>query len=157
MPSRLKIKDSAARHARNPIFVEPLFTGRWCPGVVRVNELAKTKILVVDDEPYVLDFVSSVLERAGYDVATASRPKQALEMVNTAGAFDLVVSDMVMPEMGGPELVNEIRRRCPSSAVMFISGCVPVGHIPKGFSYLGKPFSPRDLLGAVNRMVGDGA
>jgi len=64
-----------------------------------------------------------------------------------------VVSDVVMPEMCGPELAREIQVRWPSSSIMFISGCVPVGQIPRGFPYLGKPFSPRDLLGAVDRAL----
>ena len=115
--------------------------------------MAKARILVVDDEPEVLRFVVGVLERAEYEVAPAPGAKQALEILSRGGPFDLVVSDVVMPEMCGPELASEIRVRFPSSAIMFISGCVPVGQLPKGVPYLGKPFSPRDLLGAVVRVL----
>ena len=117
------------------------------------RKLARAKILVVDDEPEVLRFVAGVLERAEYEVAPAPGAKQALEILATGGPFDLVVSDVVMPEMCGPELAREIQVRWPSSSIMFISGCVPVGQIPRGFPYLGKPFSPRDLLGAVDRAL----
>ncbi|HEY1203432.1 MAG: response regulator [Bryobacteraceae bacterium] len=116
--------------------------------------MARARVLVVDDEPEVLRLVAGVLERAEYEVAPAPGPKQALEIIATAGPFDLVVSDVVMPGMCGPELANEIRARSPSSAIMFISGCVPVGQLPNGIPYLGKPFTARDLLGAVARVLG---
>jgi two-component system, cell cycle response regulator CpdR len=115
--------------------------------------LAKARILVVDDEPEVLRFVAGVLERAEYEVAPAPGPRQALAIIADAGPFDLVVTDVVMPEMCGPELAGEIQALSPSSAIMFISGCVPVGQLPKGVPYLGKPFSPRDLLSAVGRVL----
>lgn len=119
--------------------------------------MVRAKILVVDDEPAVLRFVAGVLERAEYEVASAAGPRQALAMIAEAEPFDLVVSDVVMPEMCGPELATEIQVRSPSSAIMFISGCVPVGQLPKGFPYLGKPFSPRDLLTAVGRVLSGSA
>lgn len=115
--------------------------------------MAKVRILVVDDEPEVLRFVASVLQRAEYEIAPAAGARQALAIIAEADPFDLVVSDVVMPEMCGPELAREIQARSPSSAIMFISGCVPVGQLPKGFPYLGKPFSPRDLLSMVGRVL----
>ena len=111
----------------------------------------------MDDEPEVLRFVADVLERADYEVAPATGARQALAIIASADPFDLVVSDVVMPEMCGPELAIEIQARWPSSAIMFISGCVPVGQLPKGVPYLGKPFSPRDLLRAVSRLLGANA
>ena len=115
--------------------------------------MAKASVLVVDDEPYVLQFVTRVLARAGYEVSSASGAKQALEMIAAQGSFGLVVSDVVMPDMCGPQLATEILRTSPSSAIMFMSGCVPVEHLPKGVPFLGKPFSPRDLLGAVEKVM----
>jgi DNA-binding NtrC family response regulator len=115
--------------------------------------MAKVRVLIVDDEPHVLRFVASVLGKAEYEVATASGAEQALEIVNAERPFDLVVSDVVMPGMCGPQLATEIRRLSPPSAIMFMSGCVPVETLPKGVPFLGKPFLPRDLLGAVNRVL----
>ncbi|HXN48796.1 MAG TPA: response regulator [Bryobacteraceae bacterium] len=119
--------------------------------------MAKARILVVDDEPAVLQFVAGVLERAEYEVAPAAGARQALAIIADADPFDLVVTDVVMPEMCGPELAGEIQARSPSSAIMFISGCVPVGQLPRGIPYLGKPFSPRDLLSAVGRVLSTSA
>jgi len=86
--------------------------------------MAKARILVVDDEPNVLQVVASVLERAGYETTTALGPLRALEIITIRGAFDLVVSDVVMPEMCGPELAQQVRLLSPSSAVMLMSGCL---------------------------------
>lgn len=115
--------------------------------------MAKASILVVDDEPCVLQIVARVLEGAGYEVAAASGPKEALEMLSTRGSFELVVSDVVMPEMCGPQLASEIRLRSPSSRILFMSGWVPLEQLPSGFPFLGKPFSSRDLLSAVEKAV----
>jgi CheY-like chemotaxis protein len=116
--------------------------------------MAKARILVVDDEPKVLQVVASVLERAGYQTTTALGPLQALEIITIRGAFDLVVSDVVMPEMCGPELAQQIRLLSPSSAVMLMSGCLTsAGQLPQGVHFLGKPFSPSDLLRSVDRVL----
>jgi DNA-binding NtrC family response regulator len=110
--------------------------------------------LVVDDEASVLQVVASILDRAGYETTTALGPLQALEIVTIGGGFDLVVSDVVMPLMCGPELAQQIRLLSPSSAVMLMSGCVPAaGQLPHGVSFLGKPFSAPDLLRAVDRVL----
>ena len=103
----------------------------------------------MDDEPVVLQLVSGVLARAGYEVLAAQGPPQALEIVKAPTPLDLVVTDVVMPEMCGPRL----KVLAPSTAVMFISGCVPAGDLPKGVPFLGKPFSIQDLLAAVERAL----
>jgi DNA-binding NtrC family response regulator len=116
--------------------------------------MAKARILVVDDEPNVLQVVASVLERAGYETTTALGPLRALEIITIRGAFDLVVSDVVMPEMCGPELAQQVRLLSPSSAVMLMSGCLTyAGQLLQGVPFLGKPFSPSDLLRSVDRVL----
>jgi DNA-binding NtrC family response regulator len=115
--------------------------------------LATARILVVDDEPLVLSLVATALERAGHQVASASGPLQALEIVKSQEPFDLVVSDVVMPGMCGTQLASEIRRLAPSSAILFMSGCVPVTQLPSGAPFIGKPFATRDLLRAVDRAL----
>ena len=94
-----------------------------------------------------------MLERAGYDAVTAPGPVQALEMVTSKASFDLVVSDVVMPTMCGPELVDKIRMLSPSSAVMLMSGYVPAEQVPKAACFLSKPFSPRELTDAVQKAL----
>jgi two-component system cell cycle sensor histidine kinase/response regulator CckA len=111
--------------------------------------MAGARVLVVDDDPFVLRIVAMVLQRAGYETVTAAGPLQALEMVTIKGGFDLVVSDVIMPVMCGPELADQIRLLSPSANIMLMTGCASEGLLPKGFHFIGKPFSPSDLLRAV--------
>ena len=60
--------------------------------------MATVKVLVVDDEPAVLSLVCKALSAQGYEVHAVSGPRQALELMQTAPCFDLVVSDVIMPE-----------------------------------------------------------
>ena len=115
--------------------------------------MAKAKILVVDDEPQVLQVVASILDRAGYATTTEPEPLRALEIIAAAGSFDLVLSDVVMPGMRGPELAERIRRLSPSSSVILMSGGVPAGQLPRGIPFLGKPFSSSDLTRAVGKAL----
>ena len=115
--------------------------------------MAKARVLVVDDEPAVLRLVASILQSAGYETVTAPGPRQALEIVTIRGGFDVVVSDVVMPEMCGPELAGQIRLLSPSSAILLMSGCTLTGNLPENVSFLGKPFVAKDLLRAVDRLL----
>ena len=98
--------------------------------------------------------MTHTLNRAGYETTTATGPLQALEIVTMRGGFDLVVTDVIMPEMCGPELAQQIRRLTPLCAIMLISGCVPAAmRCPEGAAFLGKPFSAPDLLRAVESLL----
>jgi len=115
--------------------------------------VAGARVLVVDDDPFVLGIVAMVLQRAGYETVAAPGPLQALETIKARGSFDLVVSDIVMPVMCGTELASQIRLLSPSSKIMLMTGCASEGQIPKDLPFVGKPFSPSDLLGAVERVL----
>jgi CheY-like chemotaxis protein len=114
--------------------------------------VAKAKILVVDDEPRLLQVVAGILDRAGYETTTVLEPQRALEIM-AAGRFDLVLTDVVMPGMRGPELAERIRRLSPSSSIMLMSGSIPAGELPRGIPFLGKPFSTSDLTRAVDKAL----
>jgi CheY-like chemotaxis protein len=122
-------------------------------GVFERDKVAKAKILVVDDELQILQVVASILDRAGYETTTVPEPRRALEIIVATGGFDLVLSDVVMPEMRGPELAERIRRLSPSSPVMLMSGCVAASQLPRGIPFLGKPFSSSDLTRAVSKVL----
>jgi CheY-like chemotaxis protein len=98
--------------------------------------------------------VTHTLNRAGYETTTATGPLQALEIVTMRGGFDLVVTDVIMPEMCGSELAQQIRLLTPRGAVMLMSGCVAnTERLPQGTAFLGKPFSAPDLLPAVEKAL----
>lgn len=92
---------------------------------------AKATILCVDDEENPLTLRSLVLQRAGYEVLTASSANQALEILSSS-KVDLVLSDLLMPGKTGTELAREIKTNTPSLPVILISG---VNEIPPEASY----------------------
>ncbi len=78
-------------------------------------------VLVLEDDDLVRDVVERTLRRLGYDVTTVARPNEAIEAA-TERPFDLLVTDVVMPEMTGDQVAREIRRERPDIAVVFMSG-----------------------------------
>ncbi|MFI5229342.1 MAG: response regulator [Gemmatimonadales bacterium] len=80
-------------------------------------------VLLVEDDDGVRDFAHEVLIRAGYRVRAARNGVDALEQMRINNdVVDVVVTDMVMPEMGGREMVQHLRRRCPDLPVLYITG-----------------------------------
>jgi len=80
------------------------------------------RVLVVDDEPPILDFVKRVLESAGYEVTTASSGKRALELATSEAPFDAAVTDLLMPGMNGDELARRLRASFPDLKVLYLTG-----------------------------------
>ncbi len=115
--------------------------------------MATPKVLVVDDEPSVLNLVSAALSRRGYEVHAAPGPRQALELVKAARCFDVVVSDVIMPDMCGPELVQRIKNMCPTIAVVLMSAHIAVEAIPPHAAFISKPFQLRDLYSIVEKKL----
>jgi two-component system cell cycle sensor histidine kinase/response regulator CckA len=110
-------------------------------------------VLVVDDESIVLGLVSNALSRRGYQVHAASTPQEALEMVRDLPCFDVMVSDVIMPEMCGPELVRRVILICPNVAIVLISGFITAEALPEGAAFVSKPFALTDLYEAVEKVL----
>ena len=110
-------------------------------------------ILLVEDEAMVRAVASRALTRSGYDVVTAANGEEALAILETRGAFDLLISDVVMPGMDGPALVAKARERWPELRVLFISGYAEEqlrGRVDDvANTLLRKPFSIHELGAAV--------
>ena len=117
------------------------------------------RILVIDDEQRILNFLSSKLRASGYEVFTATSGKEALELVQ-AQEPDLVVLDIMMPKMDGFETLKELRSFSSVPAIILSAKGTNADKI-KGFDlgaddYLAKPFSPDELVArieAVRRRV----
>jgi len=88
-------------------------------------------ILCVDDEKVALYLRQAVLQKFGFEVVTASSAKEALQMLG-AQRFDLVLSDLLMPEMSGTELARVIKEKYPNLPVVVVSG---VNEIPPEVRY----------------------
>jgi len=116
-------------------------------------------ILVVDDEPNVLQLVASILEEAGYIVVAANSADGAIKAFDKMPRRpDLLLTDVVMPGMSGPMLVDHLLTKQPGLNVLFMSGyddrqVVQRYVVEKGFRLLAKPFSLNGLRSAVEAEI----
>jgi signal transduction histidine kinase/ActR/RegA family two-component response regulator len=114
---------------------------------------AETAILVVEDDPRVSRATVGALEELGYRPIACASGHEALAILESGGPVDLVITDIMMPEMTGPELVREITRRWPWIAAMFVTGYVgEAGDAEElsGHEILRKPFTVSGLSSAVS-------
>jgi two-component system cell cycle sensor histidine kinase/response regulator CckA len=117
-------------------------------------------ILLVEDEEGLRGLNARGLASRGYTVLQAGNGVEAIEVLEAHdGAVDLVVSDVVMPEMDGPTLLKELRRRNPDLKVIFVSGYAEdafAKNLPEHeqFSFLPKPFTLKQLVAAVKETMG---
>ena len=119
------------------------------------------RILVVDDEPAVRDLTVEILRRSGYNPSGVPTAQRALDLLDEE-QFDLVVSDVVMPEMSGVELLYELRKRRPDMPVILMTGgseeperttkAVELGAV----ALLYKPFSHAQLNDIVASVLEEG-
>jgi two-component system cell cycle sensor histidine kinase/response regulator CckA len=79
-------------------------------------------VLVVDDEELVRKFVDRVLREAGYEITTASDGPEALEVAAKLESFDILVTDVMMPQMTGDELARRVRITKPGMKVLYLTG-----------------------------------
>ncbi|MCI0701210.1 MAG: response regulator [Planctomycetia bacterium] len=108
-------------------------------------------VMLVEDDDAVRALAQRVLEMSGLTVLTATGAEEALQLLTAySGGLDLLVTDVVMPEMGGRELAERVRAIRPAVKVLFISGYTSDEILRQGVredqvDFLHKPFSPRDL------------
>jgi len=117
-------------------------------------------VLLVEDEPLVRRFAYRVLREQGYTVLEAANGDDALRVVQefTGEEIHLLFTDVVMPQMGGKELADQLKLLRPNIKVLFTSGytdnaIVHHGVLNPGFSFLEKPFSPTDLAYKVREVL----
>ncbi len=114
-------------------------------------------VLVVDDENMVLRIAETILTDFGYRVLTAGSGLRALDILNQAGTrVNLVITDLVMPGMGGRELMERIRKLDPDLPVMCTSGYVLPADQRPAAGFLQKPFTSTDLLLKVKSALAGG-
>jgi len=116
------------------------------------------RVLVVDDEELVRKFVERVLREAGYTTATAADGPEALETAARLDTFDVLVTDVMMPQMTGDELARRIRVQTPGIKVLYLTGFSDRLFKEKvtlwaDEAFLDKPCSVKGLLQAVSLLI----
>jgi signal transduction histidine kinase len=116
-------------------------------------------ILLVEDEPMVLNLARQMLESLGYQVLAVNAPSDALQVAeHYKGTIDLLVTDVVMPEMNGPQLAKQLTVIFPSLKTLYMSGytanvIVHHGVVSEGVKLLQKPFSKEELAAKVHDSI----
>ena len=113
------------------------------------------RILLAEDDGSMREYLARALEKVGYAVTAVDRGTAALPLIEM-NSFDLLLTDIVMPEMDGIELAQRAAVIAPGMRVMFITGFAAValrgGAAPANAKVLSKPFHLRDLVAEVDRM-----
>ncbi|GAB3764770.1 PAS domain-containing sensor histidine kinase [Ramlibacter monticola] len=106
----------------------------------------RDKVLIVDDQPDVLDMAAEMFRTLGFDVITAASGRQALEILSRTPDVHLLFSDVVMPGLSGVELGKKAQELSPRTRILLASGyTTPAGSL-KGFEFLAKPYRIADIL-----------
>jgi CheY-like chemotaxis protein len=118
------------------------------------------RIIVAEDNEAVREFVARELRDVGYSVLEACDGQEAVELceVSPPNTIDLLLTDVVMPRMNGPELVEEVVPWHPEMKVLYISGynddtIMDIGVVERGVTILEKPFSPETLAQKVREVL----
>jgi CheY-like chemotaxis protein len=116
-------------------------------------------ILVVEDDEQVRGFVRTLLTNAGYDVLEGRTGREGLEIARQHGNhIDLLISDMLLPELSGYDLAESLHQQFPTIKVLFMTGYVEGDIVQRsmgeiGASFLDKPFQPSVLLQRVREAL----
>ena len=121
------------------------------------------RVLIIDDDEAILRMMNKLISREGYEVMTASNGDEATYILKDDSMFDLVITDIIMPKKEGIEIVTMLKNEFPEIKVIAISGggrFSPAGYL-KAADILGahktfiKPFNHREMLNAINELIGD--
>ena len=115
------------------------------------------KILIIDDDEIVLRSCRKIFETEGYEVTSTADPGEGLRLVSEK-SFDVILVDWMMPGLDGMDVVEEIDKRSPNSAMVMISGHPSVGRATEAMKrgamdYLAKPFKPEEIISVVHRAM----
>ena len=140
-----------------PVAAGPLDDESWTDDAEPALAVGTETILLVEDEEPVRELVRRVLEGLGYQVLAAARPSEAEQLLAENDGVDLMLTDVVMPEMSGYDLALRVRERRPDVRLLFMSGYahrVSGAESAEG-ALLKKPFAPEQLATAVRAAFDD--
>ena len=119
--------------------------------------MKKAKILVVDDEEVVCRGCHRILAKAGHDVSLTQNPRNALELIKKE-SYDIVITDLVMPEVGGMDILKAVKKDSPGTEVVIITGYGTIRNAVEAMGlgardYISKPFTPKELRASVEKAL----
>jgi DNA-binding NtrC family response regulator len=120
-------------------------------------------VLIVEDEASILRLAKRILDRLGYTVLEATTPGQAMDLAQEhAGHIHLLITDVIMPEMNGRDLANQLHSLYPDLKVLFMSGYTAdvIAHrgvLDEGINFIQKPFSLKDLAVKIRAVIDSSA
>lgn len=133
------------------------------PGVATRREVplrrGQETILVVDDESNIVSMIRKVLSDLGYSVITATNPQEALALSDgQTQAVDLVLADVIMPQLNGPDLVRLLRQKRPKLKALYMSGyatqaAARIGAFDSATAFLSKPFTLETLTSSIRKVL----
>ncbi len=139
--------DDARQHRPEPALITP-------PPDPDTPQAAK-RVLVVEDEEVVRGLVRQMLVGEGYEVLVAQDGEEAIELAGS-NTFDVLLTDLTMPKVGGREVAERLRESQPALKVVYMSGYaedLPPGALPPATSFLGKPFTFAELTETVHALI----
>ncbi|MFH1477382.1 MAG: ATP-binding protein [Verrucomicrobiota bacterium] len=116
-------------------------------------------IMVVDDEANIVAMISQILTELGYHVISATSGSEALNLSDQrAQAIDMVITDIIMPELNGPDLARMLRQKWPAMKALYMSGyannaAAQIGALKSGMAFLQKPFSSETLASCIRKVL----
>lgn len=119
--------------------------------------IAPVRVLIVDDDPAICEYMETFLTRDGFEVTTLKKPDTAADEVKN-GAFHLVVLDLMMPGMDGTEVLRRIRKVDSDVAVVIFTGYPSLDSAVQSMKldavdYLQKPFNPEEFRAVIDRVM----
>lgn len=116
------------------------------------------RVLLVEDEPLVRKLLEQLLTRAGYQVSASLGSDSALELVKGSRPFNIIVTDVVMPGLSGPQLATRIEEACGITPTIFMSGytedpAMRASALKPHQRFMSKPFAPEELLTAIRALL----
>ncbi len=125
-----------------------------------MTEHGHETVMVVEDEPAILKMTSLMLEKLGYQVLPVGKPEEAIRLAQThTGRIDLLMTDVIMPQMNGRALANTLIALHPDLKLLFMSGYTAnvIAHhsvLDEGVHFIQKPFSRKELAAKVRQILG---
>lgn len=115
------------------------------------------RMLIIDDEDVVLESCRRIFSAEGFQVSCTTSPPEGLRLIADS-FFDVILCDWKMPGFDGMDVIEELERRSPDSAIVMISGYPTVGRATEALKrgamdYVAKPFTPGEIIEAVRKAI----